>query len=1088
MTDPVFKSPPNFTKDDVGNVTSLVTKLNALALTIGVMIGTAGPNRGQTAWGAAVGGGGGSTTIIGGGGGTGGSTTPDLTPPPVPTNFAASAAISNIIVTCDPQTYTQGHGHLKSRLYGAIYSGTGPLPTFGGSVVIDEFTGNIEAVPENPATEWHLWLTWVTNDGVEGSPAGGTNGVSVTTGQDVSKLLAALNGQITQSQLFSALSTRIDLIDAPSGTAGSVNARILTETNARTAADSAISSTVTTLSSQVSANSSAIASEATTRANADTAEATARTTLQSVIQAGEGNICQNPGFVAGGGSWSTTTFLARNAGGVPVGAPSANVARFANRDAVMGVALPVQPGEVLDCSVWVASATTTTTDVGMIAFSYNAAGTDIAQYPALATTGPGITGWTLVSGTFTVPAGTYFIQPDLWINQAASGGTNTVYYANPTIHRRAGSGAINYAAIQTEAATRATVDGGLLAQYTVKVDVNGYVSGFGLASTTTGATPSSAFAVRADKFYIASPSGPGISPVTPFIVVTTPTTINGVAVPVGVYMDATYIENGTVTNAKIANLTVDDAKIANLAVSKLLAGSISVGQYIQSSNYVANSSGWHIDGNGNAEFSFAMIRGTLLASQISAGSIDVTKLDTRGLTVKDAAGTVILGVGAGQQGGNDSASALGFNPTWSAWSNGATYPDNWTAWAGSPPTRSTSSQGSPYAPTYSLTAGDVAANGRGMVMGYNFASALPAGTTFTGAFMVNVLSNGGGSGAPGYLFRLFTNSALTTFVDTPVPAIATGVSGWQRVPFTATANGSPIYGIQVYQMAGWSGMPGGMWSAGSSVSFGPLTFDINTPIGSNQLSSSVNADIADRLSKSVPSILSSTVSIDATTGAGFVAGNLTWDSTGNVTGGHGVAMTPGGLVGVNAGGVKTFSIDASTGNAYFAGKLASGTASTGVITGSGVASSANASGQVQILSSIISLLSVTTQGGDLLVNINCNAAVMCNTNTPVEMQLSVLVDGVLYGLGGDQPQAEFTLTNSNPMKLAAGSGATAYNWGATQPFDYSFIIPASDVPAGLHTISCQVSCHFWTASGTGNVITGSSLYARAKASCREFLA
>lgn len=130
-------------------------------------------------------------------------------------------------------------------------------------------------------------------------------------------------------------------------------------------------------------------------------------------------------------------------------------------------------------------------------------------------------------------------------------------------------------AIQTEATTRASVDGGLLAQYTVKADVNGYVSGYGLASTANNATPSSSFAVRADNFYIANPSGPGIAPAMPFIVRTTPTNINGVDVPVGVYMTDAFIQNGTITNAKIANLGVDNAKIASLDAAKINTGFLS---------------------------------------------------------------------------------------------------------------------------------------------------------------------------------------------------------------------------------------------------------------------------------------------------------------------------------------------------------------------------------------------------------------------------------------------------------------------------------------------------------------------------------
>ena len=61
----------------------------------------------------------------------------------------------------------------------------------------------------------------------------------------------------------------------------------------------------------------------------------------------------------------------------------------------------------------------------------------------------------------------------------------------------------------------------------------------------------------------------------PFIVNSSPQTINGVAVPAGVYMDAAFIKNGTITTAKIGNAQIDDAKIANLSAGKITAGFIS---------------------------------------------------------------------------------------------------------------------------------------------------------------------------------------------------------------------------------------------------------------------------------------------------------------------------------------------------------------------------------------------------------------------------------------------------------------------------------------------------------------------------------
>jgi hypothetical protein len=208
------------------------------------------------------------------------------------------------------------------------------------------------------------------------------------------------------------------------------------------------------------------------------------------------------------------------------------------------------------------------------------------------------------------------------------------------------------AALQANYFTKASGTA-LEGKYTVKVDLNGYVSGFGLASTANDAAATSTFAVRADSFYIASPSGPGISPTMPFIVRTTATTINGVEVPVGVYMTDGYIQNGTITNAKIANLAVDNAKIANLSADKIRAGSISVGQYIQSSNYVSGSAGWKIDGSGSAEFGAASIRGQLVASQINSA----------GLSIYAADGSVLLSagssVGASSFSGNVTGSVAG---------------------------------------------------------------------------------------------------------------------------------------------------------------------------------------------------------------------------------------------------------------------------------------------------------------------------------------------------------------------------------------------------------------------------------------------
>jgi len=264
------------------------------------------------------------------------------------------------------------------------------------------------------------------------------------------------------------------------------------------------------------------------------------------------------------------------------------------------------------------------------------------------------------------------------------------------------SSAGNTAAIQQEVTTRSTETGSLFAKYGVKVDVAGHVSGFGLLSTANNATPTSAFGVRADQFFIAPPSvasataptqnlyngyvwldtsvTPNVtkyylsgnwvttSPRLPFIVQTTPTTINGVSVPAGVYIDTAFIRDGTITNAKIGSAAIDDAKIANLSATKITAGYLDADRIqagtIDAAKIVAGSitatqiaagaiTASKIDANAitSEKISAGSINADKIASnaitseKILAGSVTATKIDSRGLDIKDSAGNIVLSAG-----------------------------------------------------------------------------------------------------------------------------------------------------------------------------------------------------------------------------------------------------------------------------------------------------------------------------------------------------------------------------------------------------------------------------------------------------------
>jgi hypothetical protein len=138
----------------------------------------------------------------------------------------------------------------------------------------------------------------------------------------------------------------------------------------------------------------------------------------------------------------------------------------------------------------------------------------------------------------------------------------------------------NTASIQTLQLTQ----DGLTAQWMVKTDVNGYVSGFGLYND--GAT--SDFIIHADTFAIGKP---GSASKYPFMIGTV---------------------NGQTQIALNASTLIPDGQITNLMI----------GQYIQSNNYnPLTGTGWRIDKNGTANFS--------------------------GITIRNDAGEVIVGSGTG---------------------------------------------------------------------------------------------------------------------------------------------------------------------------------------------------------------------------------------------------------------------------------------------------------------------------------------------------------------------------------------------------------------------------------------------------------
>ena len=222
-------------------------------------------------------------------------------------------------------------------------------------------------------------------------------------------------------------------------------------------------------------------------------------------------------------------------------------------------------------------------------------------------------------------------------------------------------GTAGRAVLESTLTTQANFTTGLRAQYTLKVQAGGALAGFGIAATEINGTPSSAFIISADKFAIVAPNYSGGLTTTPDNnLVPFGVDADGIYMNTNVYVRGTMkVDTGGKTLANglrgSLNLSVTSSAwsdtIARQAVWTALgnAGSavnnnhLVIGDTVTISNsaspptYVQtkywNNSAWTDSG--------VIINGNLLVD----GSIAAGKIDTRGLTIKDSSGNIILSAG-----------------------------------------------------------------------------------------------------------------------------------------------------------------------------------------------------------------------------------------------------------------------------------------------------------------------------------------------------------------------------------------------------------------------------------------------------------
>lgn len=409
--------------------------------------------------------------------------------------------------------------------------------------------------------------------------------------------------------------------NAGTASTASQTAKVAAETASTNAANSA--SAASTSASNASASESAAGTSASA---ADTAKTSAET-AKAAAETAETNAASSETNAAGSASAASTS--ATNAANSATAA--GNSASAANTSAQTAATEATAAGTSANAAS--ASQTAASTSESNAAASASAASTS-ATTAAASETAAGQSAST--ASTHATTASTKAGEASTFASNASSSATdaaNSATSASSTVNgltarlndvNNTGSGgAVTVEQAYSATATNTSDITSLEGQYTVKIDANGAVAGFGLASTSTSlGTNESEFYVNADRFAIMRGGSDTTAATVPFVVQATATTLNGVAVPAGVYMADAFIKNGAIVNAKIADAAIDNAKIANLSADKINAGKI-------------DTSLLNIDG---ASLTSTVINGvaTLVVNELNANVLTSGVLNTSRINLDDA--------------------------------------------------------------------------------------------------------------------------------------------------------------------------------------------------------------------------------------------------------------------------------------------------------------------------------------------------------------------------------------------------------------------------------------------------------------------
>ena len=403
----------------------------------------------------------------------------------------------------------------------------------------------------------------------------GTAAGAALTSSGVATAAATAAGDSASAAAQSAI-TATTKAGAASASAGSA---ATSETNAGSSASAAAQSAQLAAqsrdaaggSAEAAAGSASTAAAKSTAAEQSAAAASAAAVTASSASAAAAQSAGDAGYVAG-----QAGLAAQNAGGsAAAAAQSASSANTKSTEAAQSAAAANSARIAAEAAYGQAN--------GAALAAAGSASTADARATAAGQSAAAASNAATTAGTAAGQAGSYLQQVAQSATNAdgsAQAAASYVQQAQAILTNPITGLQASYAAVKVLADATVNSLSGVQAKYSVQLDADGVAGGFELIAGGGRLD----FGVRASTFFIAAPAGSGIASSVPFIVRTTETVIGGVTIPIGVYIANAFIQNASITNAKI-------------------------GGDIWSSNYSPGQAGWYLNRSGDMEINNLRARG-----------------------------------------------------------------------------------------------------------------------------------------------------------------------------------------------------------------------------------------------------------------------------------------------------------------------------------------------------------------------------------------------------------------------------------------------------------------------------------------------